>query len=326
MLKKEDVGLCVLPLYHINAHCVSLLSTIYTGATLILCQRFSVKTFFQTLEQYKISWASLVPTMFSYLLQMVEQDKNFNIQAFNLQNLQFLRSASAPLPIEVHQSFEKLLEIPIIETMGITEGAAQVFSNPRPPAIRKIGSVGLPYGIEVKIVDKQLHSVPINTEGEICIKGDSVMKYYYANKKATKSSFTADGWYRCGDLGTQDEDGYIRITGRIKELIIKGGENIAPREIDEILYSHPAVIEAAAFGCTSPHYGQDIEACVKVDKPINKEELLNLCILKLGKFKSPNKIHFFRGTSQRTFWKNPTLKIRGYYLPKIVKLVLPFFK
>lgn len=315
-LTQADVGLCVLPLYHINAQCVSLMSAVVSGASLVLAKRFSVSDFFPLLAKYKVSWVSVVPTMLAFLSHAIAQ-KSITIPADGLPALRFIRSASAPLPDELHKRFERLLRIPIVETMGITETAAQILSNPLPPAARKIGSVGIPFGCEIKIVDNSCAPVADGRQGELCIRGDNVMAGYFKNDDATKKTFTRDGWFLSGDLAHQDADGFVFISGRKKELIIKGGENIAPREIDEILHRHPAVIEAAAFGRTCPHYGQRVAACVKVDdKYLNNKkslarELVDLCIQKIGKFKSPDKIYFLNKLPKGPSGKIQRLKLES---------------
>ena len=184
--------------------------------------------------------------------------------------------------------------MPVIETMGLTETAAQILSNPLPPGIRKIGSPGIAYGNEVSILSPEFATMPAEQEGEVAVRGPNVMLEYLKNPDATRDTFTPDGWLRTGDLGRMDEDGFLYITGRLKELIIKGGENIAPREIDEALYSHPDVIEAAAFSCPCDSYGERIEAAVKIDEKssLSEAELLAICVKKLGKFKCPDHIHF----------------------------------
>ena len=291
-LTKNDVGLCVLPLYHINAQCVSIMSTIYAGSSLVLATKFSVSSFFPLIDKYKISWASVVPTMLVFLLNCAENGTLLEDRKM-IKNLRFIRSASAPLPIEVHHQVEQWLGVPIIETMGITEASAQILSNPMPPATRKIGSVGIAYGNEVKILDENLHTVAVGEEGEVCVKGDNVMFAYYKNPDATAETLQ-QGWLRTGDIAKIDEDGYFYISGRTKELIIKGGENIAPREIDEVLYMHPAVIEAAAFATPCANYGQKIEVCIKKDSKVNVdgEQIKLFCQQHLGKFKSPDVVHF----------------------------------
>ncbi len=317
-LATDDVGLCVLPLYHINAQCVSLMSSLVTGSTLVLMNRFSVQTFFPTIKNKKITWASVVPTMLSYLLSAMEKEKSIAWKKSDIQSLKFIRSASAPLPVEIHQSFEKLLNIPIIETMGITETSAQILANPRPPKNRKIGSVGLAFGNQVQIVDKNKKTLPVKKEGEICVRGDNVMQGYYLNEVETKKSILKDGWFLSGDLGIMDEEGYVFVSGRKKELIIKGGENISPRELDEILYSHSSVIEAAVFGRKDKHYGQVVEACIVTEPTvkISEAELINLCVQQAGTFKSPEKIHFMKELPKGPSGKIQRLKLESLLYPE----------
>ena len=190
--------------------------------------------------------------------------------------------------------FEKRFNVPIVETMGLTETAAQMLSNPLPPGTRKIGSPGIPIGNETAILSKDLQIVTDGSEGEIAVRGPNVMLEYLRNPTATAETFTPDGWLRTGDLGRQDQDGYFFVTGRLKELIIKGGENIAPREIDDALYTHPDVVEAAAFACPCDSYGERIEAAVKLrdNSKATSDDLLAICSTRLGKFKSPDTIHF----------------------------------
>ncbi len=291
-LKASDKGLCVLPLYHINAQCVSYMSTLCAGASLVLAERFSVKSFFPLIEQYNVTWASVVPTMLAFLLNAKENNE-IHVDKASMPNLRFMRSASAPLPVEVHQKIENLLNIPIIETMGITEAAAQILSNPMPPQERKIGSVGLPFGNEAAVLDTNRQPVGADEEGEIYVRGDNIMQGYYKNPEATEDTMI-DGWLRTGDLAKMDADGYIFVSGRSKELIIKGGENIAPREIDEVLYMHPDIVEAAAFGTPCDNYGQQVEACVKRDakSTVDDRTLMTFCEEQLGSFKTPKAIHF----------------------------------
>ena len=177
--------------------------------------------------------------------------------------IRFCRSASAALPPEHHRAFEAKFGIGIIETMGLTETVAPAFSNPIEAQLRKVGSVGRPSGCEARVVDPRGTTLPDGQIGEILIRGPQVTPGYYKNPEATAGAFF-DDWLRSGDLGYRDADGFYFITGRIKELIIKGGENIAPREIDEALLRHPAVLDAAVVGIPDRHYGQDIMACVIV--------------------------------------------------------------
>ncbi len=288
-LTDADRALCVLPLYHINGLCVTLFGPLVSGGSVILPVRFSTGKFWAWAAANDCTWFSIVPTQLSYLLHA--SDDAVPLPAGH--KIRFGRSASAPLSPEVHQAFEQKFDIPIVETMGLTETAAQILSNPMPPGLRKIGSPGVAVGDEVMIADKQQHSVAAGVEGELLVKGDNVMSRYLKNPDATKEAITSGGWFRTGDLGKMDADGYVFITGRLKELIIKGGENIAPREIDEALYRHPDVIEAAAFALNCKQYGQRVEAAVMLAEQSSTDAvaLLKLCESIVGKFKTPDCIH-----------------------------------
>ena len=289
-LTGTDCGMCVLPLYHINGLCVTVMGSLVSGGRLVIPQKFSVSTFWQTIIDNSCTWFSVVPTQISYLLH----DQTNSLVAGKLGKVRFGRSASAPLSPDVQSAFEKKFEIPIIETMGLTETAAQILSNPLPPGIRKIGSPGIAFGNEIQIGDTNQQEAPRGDEGEVLVRGPNVMQFYLKNEEATREAITEEGWLRTGDLGRMDEDGYVYITGRLKELIIKGGENIAPREIDEALYSNSDVIEAAAFACKCERYGERVEAAVMLSlgSTLTEENLIDLCKEKLGSFKAPDRVHF----------------------------------
>ena len=282
-----DRVLAVLPLYHINAFAVTMLAPLAHGG-LAMPPRFSAARFWSQAAESRCTWLNVVPTMISYLLEGAVPP------AQQTGALRFCRSASEALPPAHLRGFEARFGIGIIETMGLTETVAPAFSNPLDPAGRKLGSVGRASGYEARVVDAQLQPVPDGTTGEITIRGPNVMRGYYKDAAATAASFTPDGWLRSGDLGHRDTDGFYFVTGRIKELIIKGGENIAPREIDEVLLRHPAVLDAAAAGFPDRHYGQDILACVvlREGSTCTEAELRDFCIAHLGAYKSPKMIRF----------------------------------
>ncbi len=282
-----DISFCVLPLYHINAEMVSIASALVSNSCVVTVGKFSVSNFWQIIEKYQCTWFSVVPTIINYLL-----NDDFDVKTLNLKNLRFGRSASAPLSPEVHKKFEKTFNVKIIETMGLTETAAQILSNP--PSGGKHGSAGKAYGNEVRIVDDQGNYLSAGTTGELVIKGDNVLLEYFKNEEATTGAFSEDGYFLTGDLGVEDDEGFFFITGRKKELIIKGGENISPREIDDTLYKHNAVLEACTFGIEDDNYGEEISACVylKDDLVANEAELLDLCKADLGEYKTPRQIIF----------------------------------
>ena len=282
-----DISFCVLPLYHINAEMVSIASALVSNSCVVTVGKFSVSNFWQIIEKYQCTWFSVVPTIINYLL-----NDDFDVKTLNLKNLRFGRSASAPLSPEVHKKFEKTFNVKIIETMGLTETAAQILSNP--PSGGKHGSAGKAYGNEVRIIDDQGNYLSAGTTGELVIKGDNVLLEYFKNEEATTRAFSEDGYFLTGDLGVEDDEGFFFITGRKKELIIKGGENISPREIDDTLYKHNAVLEACTFGIEDDNYGEEISACVylKDDLVANEAELLDLCKADLGEYKTPRQIIF----------------------------------
>lgn len=316
-LSECDRALCVLPLYHINGLCVTLLGPLVSGGSIVLPQRFSTSAFWQLVDEHECSWFSVVPTQIAYLLRDADTNSNNDTQpAEQRQHLRFGRSASAPLSPDVHGAFERRFGIPLIETMGLTETAAQILTNPMPPLIRKLGSPGVAVGDEVIIVDKHQQPVAFDVEGEIMVRGPNVMQRYFRNELATSEALVKDGWLRTGDLGRKDEDGYVFVTGRLKELIIKGGENIAPREIDDALYQHADVVEAAAFACPCDDFGQRVEAAVvlKVTSSLNEADLIDACERRVGRFKCPDKIHFLQELP-----KGPSGKIQRAKILDVVR-------
>jgi len=253
-----------------------------------------VQTYWRMVSDHQCTWSSVVPTIIKYLLdRATSEDYNFGNES-SLAQFRFARSASAPLPAVVLKEWEETFFIPMVETLGLTETAGTVASNPMPPDIRKPGSVGLAVGNEIEIGDGEGALFDADTVGEILIRGDNVLSEYYKNPDATEGAFV-DGWFRTGDLGLKDQQGYIFITGRLKELIIRGGENIAPREIDDVLYKHEAVLEAAAFGLDDDNYGQEVYACVALRDGYfcTEDELLKSCQAAVGKVKAPKQIFFY---------------------------------
>ncbi len=287
-LLPTDRVLAVLPLYHINAFAVTMLAPLAHGGSLALPPKFSAARFWAQAIGRQCTWLNVVPTMISYLL---EGEAPARAQTAYIR---FCRSASAALPPQHLRAFEQKFGIGIIETMGLTETVAPVFSNPLDAAQRKLGAVGRASGCEARVINARLAPVPDGQTGEIAIRGPNVMRGYYKNDEATRAAFTPDGWLRTGDLGHRDGDGFFFVTGRIKELIIKGGENIAPREIDEALLRHPAVLDAASVGIPDHHYGQEIMACV-VLRPghvVDEVTLRDFCLEQLGRYKTPKVIRF----------------------------------
>ncbi|TDT75660.1 acyl-CoA synthetase (AMP-forming)/AMP-acid ligase II [Litoreibacter halocynthiae] len=308
-LTPQDRGFCVLPIYHINGLCVTVIGALVSGGSLAMVSRFSASKFWDQVEAGEATWFSVVPTIISHLLH-----GSSNPDGKTRARLRFGRSASSALAIETQSAFEGRFEVPIIETMGLTETAAQILSNPLPPGVRKIGSPGVGYGNSVQIMTPQLTEAARDTEGEIAVRGPNVMREYLHNPQATAGTFAGD-WLRTGDLGRMDADGYVFVTGRLKELIIKGGENIAPREIDEVLYGLNDVVEAAAFARPCPQYGERVEAAVALidGSTLSEAELISRCIERLGAFKSPEKVHILNELP-----KGPSGKIQRLKLAELL--------
>lgn len=309
-LTRQDRGLCVLPIYHINGLCVTVLGALVSGGSVAVAEKFSASRFWEQCEQAQVTWFSVVPTIISHLLHSGAEPT-----PATRARLRFGRSASAALAPDVQTAFEARFGVPVVETMGLTETAAQILSNPLPPGVRKIGSPGRAYGNEACILSPELRPLAPGRQGEIAVRGPNVMREYLKNAQATRESFTPDGWLRTGDLGHVDEDGYFFVTGRLKELIIKGGENIAPREIDEALYSHADVIEAAAFARPCESYGERVEAAVKLrdGSSLTAEMLIGICAARLGGFKCPDRVHILPDLP-----KGPSGKIQRLKLAEMI--------
>jgi len=308
-LTSEHRALCSLPLYHINGEVVTTVAPLVSGGRVVMPHRFSTKNFWEFISGYRCTWFSVVPTIISYLCSSTDLAE----KGLHLEQLRFGRSASSALPTTLHRDFETKFNVSIVETMGLTETAAPVFSNPLEPSRRKYGSPGQAVGNEAKIVDKEGNEVPLGAEGEILVQGDNVMKGYYKDRYMTPKALKADGWLHTGDLGRMDEDGFVFVTGRTKELIIKGGENLAPREIDEVLYKHLAVLEAAAVGIPDETYGEEVMACVTV-KPglqVTEEELLEYCLNHLSGFRAPKVIKLMDELPKGPSGKIQRLKLRN---------------
>jgi long-chain acyl-CoA synthetase len=290
-LTSADRVLSSLPLYHINGQCIATVAPLVSGGSIVMPHRFSTSQWWPLVARYRPTWLNMVPTIIAYLLHGPGLTPE---QAAACRDVRFGRSASAPLPPEQHRAFEARFGISVIEAMGLTECASVAFSNPLDASRRKYGSPGLPLGVEARVVDGSGALAGPGERGEIELRGANVMLRYHEAPEATAAALRAGGWLATGDLGYRDADGFYFITGRLKELIIKGGENIAPREIDEALLAHPAVLEAAAVGVPDPAYGQEILACVviKPDAACSEQELRAHCERALGRYKTPRYLRF----------------------------------
>ena len=291
-LTEADTVLSSLPIYHINGQVISTITPFVSGGSIVAPHAFSVSSWWNLAIQYQCTWINMVPTIIAYLINAAKSGGTLPSRE-ELKSIRFGRSASAPLPPEHHREFEALFGITVIEGMGMTESASMVFCNPHDER-RRYGSPGLPCGVEAKVIDADGKLLGNNVVGEICLRGGNVLNTYYKAEAETAKAFDSQAWLKTGDLGLRDDDGFYFITGRLKELIIKGGENIAPREIDEAVLKHPAVLDAAAVGIPDVNYGQEIMVCI-VLKPgltCSEEEMRHFCIKELGKFRTPKSILF----------------------------------
>ncbi len=314
-LTPKDRVQSALPIYHINGQVIATLTPFVSGGSIIAPRKFSTSSWWEIARRYQPTWLNMVPTLIAYLLNDPAETSGEASEGQGLAacpGLRFGRSASAPLPPEHHRAFEERFHLPIIEAMGMTETASVVFCNPM-QGQRKIGTPGQVVGVEAKVVSAQGLPLADGERGEIWLRGPNVMKSYFRAPEQTRDSFSGE-WLRTGDLGHRDREGFFYITGRLKELIIKGGENIAPREIDEALLRHPAVLEAAAVGIPDANYGQEILAAIILKDthlagPELEASLRAFCLVELGKYKSPKTYKFVTELPKGPSGKVQRLKI-----------------
>ena len=308
-LTEADTVLSSLPIYHINGQVISTITPFVSGGAVVAPHAFSVSSWWNLAIQYQCTWINMVPTIIAYLINAAKSGSTLPSRE-ELKSIRFGRSASAPLPPEHHREFEALFGITVIEGMGMTESASMVFCNPHDES-RRYGSPGLPCGVEAKVIDADGKLLGNNVVGEICLRGGNVLSAYYKAEAETAKAFDSEGWLKTGDLGMRDDDGFYFITGRLKELIIKGGENIAPREIDEAILKHPAVLDAAAVGIPDVNYGQEIMVCIVLKPGVtcSEEEMRHFCIKELGKFRTPKSILFMEDLPRGPSGKVQRLKL-----------------
>jgi acyl-CoA synthetase (AMP-forming)/AMP-acid ligase II len=286
-LSPDDVSLCVMPLFHVHGLVASTLSTFLSGGTVVIPAKFNALSFWRTVRDSKATWYSAVPTIHNLLLSRAGSERPEGAEG-----LRFIRSCSASLPPEMMARMERVFDVPVLEAYGMTEASHQMASNPQPPAARKPGSVGPGTGVKIGIMDEGGSLLDPEARGEVVIQGPNVVSGYENNPEANAKSFI-NGWFRTGDQGFLDQDGYLTLTGRIKELINRGGEKIGPREIDEVLLSHPEVAEAVCFGVPHPGWGEEVEAAVvlKEGATATAADITTFCKDRLADFKRPKKIH-----------------------------------
>ena len=284
----KDRSLLVMPLFHVHGLLAGFLAPLHASSSIIIPPRFSASEFWSVFTKHSANWYTAVPTIHQILLR--------NPLPSPLPRIRFIRSCSSPLSPKVFHELETKLHAPVLEAYAMSEAAHQMTTNPLPPGKRFPGSVGLGYGVEVAILDDAGKELSRGSEGEICIRGENVTKGYLNNPSANASSFTSSGFFRTGDQGAMDKEGYIRITGRIKELINKAGEKISPIEIDNIVASRPAVAEAVSFAIDDEMYGQDVGIALVLKDgergKLGEGDVKNWVAGKAAKFKVPKKVYF----------------------------------
>ncbi|MEM7293193.1 MAG: acyl--CoA ligase [Pseudomonadota bacterium] len=286
-LGSSDCCLSIMPLFHIHGLIAAVLTTLRAGSSIYCTPGFNALKFFNWMEDASPTWYTAVPTMHQAILSRASRSEN--VIADN--PLRFIRSSSSSLPTQVMAELEATFDAPVIEAYGMTEASHQMASNPLPPAARKPGTVGLAAGPEVSIMSESGNLLDQGEVGEVVIRGSNVTGGYENNAKANAENFT-DGWFRTGDQGVLDSEGYLSITGRLKEIINRGGEKISPREVDEVLMDHPAVQQCVTFAMPHAKLGEDVAAAVVLYEGQSSDEadIRRFTGERLADFKVPRKV------------------------------------
>lgn len=310
-LTKKDRTMLVMPLFHVHGLLAGFLAPLQSGGSVIIPGAFSAKQFWNDFSEYKANWYTAVPTIHQILLKNPPPNPKPEIR--------FIRSCSSPLSPKTFHELEKTYNAPVLEAYAMTEAAHQMTSNPLPhKGKRQPGSVGIGQGVEVKILDQSGKEVPQGSEAEICIRGENVTKGYLNNPKANEESFTKEGFFRTGDQGKQDKDGYVIITGRIKELINRGGEKISPIELDNVITQHPSIGEAVSFAIPSEMYGQEVGVAVvaKDGKSVKPQDVIDFVAERVSKFKKPSRVWILKEIPKTATGKIQRRKVADAMLAK----------
>ena len=305
---ESDRLLTIMPLFHMNAVSVTTMSALYAGGSSVISPKFSASKFWNVISDFQITSFGSVATMLSMLLNTYPDGVPAGLKT---DQLRFAMCGSAPVPAEVMKKFEETFNCPVIEGYGLSESTCRSTFNP-PDERRRAGSCGMTIGNEMKVVDDDDREVPDGELGEIVLRGENILKGYFKNPDANERAFRG-GWFHTGDVGYRDKEGFFYIVDRKSDMIIRGGENIYPREIDEVLYEHPAVAAAATIGVPDPLYGEEVAAFIvlKNGTEVTEEQVINYCKSKLADYKCPKTVRFVEDIP-----KGPTGKLLKRELAK----------
>ena len=298
---EDDRLLTIMPLFHMNAVSVTTMSALYAGASTVVSPRFSASRHWQIVSDYGITSFGSVATMLSMLLATYPDGVP---EGLSTERLRFAMCGSAPVPAAVMRRFEQTFNCPVVEGYGLSESTCRSTFNP-PDERRRAGSCGLSIGNEMRVVDEDDNEVPDGVPGEIVMRGENIFKGYFKNEEATARAFRG-GWFHTGDVGFRDSEGFFHIVDRKSDMIIRGGENIYPREIDELLYKHPAIAEAAAIGVPDELYGEEVAAFVVLKEgcAASEDEFKAYCREHLADYKCPKTVRVVESLP-----KGPTGKV-----------------
>ena len=288
-LSANDRGLNIMPLFHIHGLIAGISAPLSAGGQVCCTPGFNALRFFAWMAEARPTWYTAVPTMHQAILSRAANNK----ETIAANPLRFIRSSSSAMPTQVIRELEAVFGAPLVESYGMTEAAHQMAANPLPPRARKPGTVGVAAGPQVAIMDESGRLLPAGATGEVVIRGENVTRGYENNPKANAEAFT-DGWFRTGDQGVMDDEGYLTITGRLKEIINRGGEKVSPREVDEVLMDHPAVAQVVTFAIPHDKLGEEVGAVVVLREgaTLGERELREFAAQRLADFKVPRKVLF----------------------------------
>jgi acyl-CoA synthetase (AMP-forming)/AMP-acid ligase II len=288
-LTSDDRSLMIMPLFHVNALMTTAMAALWVGGSIVLAPRFSASGHWETISRFGVTYFGSVATMLSMLNHTYHEGLPSEVDT---SRLRFALCGSAPVPVEVLKTFESLFDCPVIEGYGLSESTCRSTFNPIDER-RRVGSVGLPIGNDVRVFDDNDRELETRKVGEIVLRGPNIMKGYYNNEAATREAFRS-GWFHTGDLGYQDEGGFFYVVDRKGDMIIRGGENIYPREVDEVLYQHPQVKDAATVGLPDQLYGEEVKSFIvlREGEQATEMEIIQFCRERLADFKCPKFIEF----------------------------------